>query len=239
MKTWTWLFAASILMSVPAVAQADALASTPMKTLQFTNPIVETFRLQRFDPAWGALFEVRIDAYAYASLIFPNPDPTQSADACGGGEVNISDLFGIGLSDLNFCEGDQWGPTLSAFLYGAEQVGPVNLTNGASYLTRFIGTSSEVLDVERQYSDFDIVSNHQYFYGAKVSDAISIRTFGSGTVTYTFAPVPEPYTWASMLVGFALLGLSLRAKKREAASAPITTSARSTFAATKAPMKSS
>lgn len=44
-------------------------------------------------------------------------------------------------------------------------------------------------------------------------------TFDGQPLTFTLAPVPEPASWATMLLGFAGLGLALRASRRKALAA--------------------
>jgi hypothetical protein len=63
----------------------------------------------------------------------------------------------------------------------------------------------------------------QSFATLGLAPGVYLYTFGSGTNADTFtvevsAPVPEPSTWAMMLIGFAGLGFAgYRASRRESA----------------------
>jgi hypothetical protein len=70
-------------------------------------------------------------------------------------------------------------------------------------------------------SVFDIMDHGPQLYtGSEAEPMFSVGTFnlGEGTLTVTAAPVPEPSTWAMMLLGFAGLGFA-GYRTRRAASA--------------------
>jgi hypothetical protein len=53
--------------------------------------------------------------------------------------------------------------------------------------------------------------------GLCVAGQASAHSFGHGPLAV--APVPEPSTWAMMIVGFAGLGLAIRSRRRKALAA--------------------
>lgn len=60
---------------------------------------------------------------------------------------------------------------------------------------------------------FDIAAAGTYDFILSVSNLTKITSTYSGTIDFVSAPVPEPTTWALMIGGFALAGVSLRRRK--------------------------
>lgn len=50
--------------------------------------------------------------------------------------------------------------------------------------------------------------------GPTGADCGPVRTVGGGVMSFRFAAVPEPATWAQMIAGFGLLGATLRLGRR-------------------------
>lgn len=97
-----------------------------------------------------------------------------------------------------------------------------NLFNAAQ------GTNSVTITVNGTQTETFSLGNGQNFFGIRATDgdvitSIAFDTNGAGVADLRqvrvggfTAPVPEPATWAMMLGGFGLLGVSMRRRRRAA-----------------------
>jgi hypothetical protein len=144
-----------------------------------------------------------IPTSAFGALYFPGSNPTMNV-AAGfdtGFSFTYSAPFATGTSVSIYDAVDGGGTLLaSAVLPLTTNTGCVaSIANGANYCpfdnysVLFAGTARSVV-----------------FGGSSNSQVFDDLTFGSGTPGGT---VPEPASWALMIVGFGLVGVSMRRRK--------------------------
>jgi hypothetical protein len=116
-------------------------------------------------------------------------------------ELDVSALFGI-VSNAQFfmsstTNGEQWA------VYGSNDVGCGWFCSPASPLTGFDESTHDLFNF----------GTYKYY------DFYSLGTFGNGAPGnvlisgLALTPVPEPSSWAMMLVGFGLIGFTMRRRR--------------------------
>jgi hypothetical protein len=140
--------------------------------------------------AGGGFFTINIDGGNEPGIFLPSPGSFFFAAATGEGWHGIS-----GIEDYELGPGTYWiglandGNSFSAQHYGAA---PRALLNEAIYSPNPYPLGS--------YTDAD-------------SSDFAWRISGSTIATQTPAAVPEPSTWALMLLGFGAVGFSMRSRR--------------------------
>jgi hypothetical protein len=169
-----------------------------------------TFALPAFDPVLGTLtgVELEVDSFNIAEIdVVGPPDEPQAFTATADVYLDIigpdgANVGGTGFDEFDGTSGGTSGG-LESFEYQIEVV-------------RFSGTAS-ALDVNAYEGASPLEISYSWSAGTNYSvtppDTLSVGGFTQGSanfsVVYTYtptAPVPEPSTWAMMLVGFAGLG---------------------------------
>ena len=185
-------------------------------------PVAALATLSQFDPSLGTLTKVTLtlDAFTDAGTIrFDNEAGIATDATLGiGAEVTAIGLAGITAiaiplqtnSVINLAA-DNDG---AADFVGTDAFG---VTGGSGFdsdsdmliagLAPYIGLGSFDVNVSAVVSTFVSTTG-----GFGPIDPAPGNTFGNVTVTYEFAPIPEPST--AMLVGFSLIGVLAVARRR-------------------------
>ncbi len=187
---------AAVLATLAAALATTPLSASAAQLVQGFNVTITAGPLERtfnstpfdlFDPSMGTLQSVA--AFVSGSLLWDTGD-------AGTSELTMGDDLISGFGNLqNFASPEGGGQSV----IHADLNGP-----GDPVLFEGKGTSQEELDF------FQIPGSAT----ATISDATFI-----GTVTYIYTPaatspaIPEPSTWAMMLLGFAGLGYAAVRRK--------------------------
>jgi hypothetical protein len=159
------------------------------------------FRLgdSRFNGAWRSILGGTAD-YDFSYLSdFDNGTPvndtacrvSQASNFGGGPGLDFCHL-GVGLQEVGVAGGDSGGPQ---FVNG-------KLSSVTSYGLTF-GTG---------FGDFRAGLNSSW---GEFSGYVPLHIHGDFIRDAILAPIPEPETWAMMLVGFAFVGAGMRARTRK------------------------
>jgi hypothetical protein len=176
------------------------------------SPFVHTIPLAQFNPAWGTLISVAYDAdFFYASLTgltglgkpnpLPPPPPTFDPPAGVTYTFSFTDYFAddpvhLGTSGMiDFVHG---GPNPAHLAIH-------NLFSDPAYLSPFVGIGT--VDFNGLSS---VVTND-----TDLARNLALQINAMGTITYNYAPVPEPSSLFLVgMGGFALAALGLRGGPR-------------------------
>jgi len=195
------------------LAAAPASAATIIQNFSLSSG--NSFALQQFDGALGTLQSVDVLFNAITRRNVANP-------AVGAG-ANVFTLHGF----ANLTSGDASAPALPSWEvnttdaqskfnspYELQAGGPTQTTNITTGLASFTGTSTFSYLLT---AGIDILSATAP-YGATTrndgSAAISIRY----NFTEAVAAVPEPSTWAMMILGFGVIGAAMRRRAKPSVS---------------------
>jgi hypothetical protein len=181
--------AASLFLTVGAraatITQSFTLTVSPAATLPSGDPAFASSPFAEFNPADGTLTGISATLTGKGTWDAQTPfDLLLAALAFNGTHEEVA-------PGRNFNSNDPGSQTISLDFSGTDDFGP-----DLSLLT---GTSTTVLDL--------------VFFG-EPGDTVATSTAGlAGSITYDYAPVPEPATWATMLAGFFSLGAVLRRRR--------------------------
>lgn len=208
MKTSILIAAAALLTATPALAQSyDA---NPSATFTYGTG-------NNYSPANAVVLGSVASGSELAVRAHINGQPAQSTGGTGIYTFNLGSIVNF---DFSFFGSALAGATITV----------TNLTNGAdaTFAAALLGTvqASTALQGSQQLGfgflngnplvteDIDFNANQNNTYqialnggGQTVS---AFAQFGTGAV----AAVPEPATWAMMLIGFGAMGVSLRGRRR-------------------------
>jgi hypothetical protein len=184
------VLAAAILAAAPITASAATIVED--FSIDFgpaTGWIGNIGYFPQFDPKLGTLQGVSISVVGSMVLI-PGITPGASVD------LLLFDVRDVGINAIAVQSvgnvTDSFDPQTVSVSINFDDSGPNYIGTGLTWITTSsIGANASEVSFESQ--DID------------------------GTATYTFTPVPEPSTWAMMLLGFTGLGfLGYRGAKRTA-----------------------
>lgn len=217
MKTFT-----GIILGVLALAPASAQASTFVSRAAFMLAAPGVTVVEDFESAGPV--DIPLPSLATASAIFvgqagvpfPNVyviDPTANNFALGGAPIGSKALVGNGdESFLINLTGARQAVGFDVFL---NDLGPATV--------RFFAGATLIDEID--FAADASIANNRAFAGIVSPSAITSVTFGStgggwlntgidNFTTGTISPgVPEPASWALMMVGFGLVGAAARRRK--------------------------
>jgi len=178
-------------------------------------------------PAAGETMVWNFDAihdshFSYSGLTFAATvpglaaEPAGDASTFGAAEPGTSALFsvnpGFTLSTMSF------------YLGSLDAYNTLSFLHNGTLITSFTGTQLAVPAApDGNQTDGD--TNRRYFFSMNAADQVNQVLFTSGAPAFEFdniaaaiSAVPEPQTWAMMILGFGLIGLTLRSNRRRTAS---------------------
>jgi PEP-CTERM motif len=198
-----------------------AFAATETVGTSFGFHLPPTFALPAFDPALGTLtgVELEVDSANIVEIDVSNrQDEPQSQAFTATANVYL-DIIGPDGTNVGGMGSGEFDGTSAGFPGHVYQIVDVGLsgTASASDVNAYEGASP--LEISYSYSTG---TN----YSVTPSDTLIAGGYTQGSanfsVVYTYtptAPVPEPSTWAMMLVGFAGLGFAGYRTSRSAVAA--------------------
>ena len=224
---------AAALAGTAFASGASALTESFVAGIPFTTPDYHrTVALPQFDPALGTLTGVAAGVYGtisgsgYLEVLYDNRS-ARSAGNAAVVDLTVPDIatFGIDIawSGPTVVVGpfdgirDMSGPDT---VYGSGFDGAVDARNATAF-AGYIGTGtfSATIDVAgvlpQGYSTVYNPLTGTPTYGIFTADQV----LAGATVTYTYSAratgaVPEPSSWALLIVGFGLTGLIARWRTR-------------------------
>lgn len=207
----------------PANAATEVFSQTfgPTGLVAAPFPVFPLISLHKFDPTLGTLQGVTLtlDLTAANDILFENfgasphnvtLNAVSTVNFSGTGIpsfssiVNFSPIRNVTAFDGSF----DYAGTSGFHIIESASAGPVQFIVGPSSFANFIGLgnysgtlSGSLLPTVQGISNNDFSSG----FGSNAS--------GKVTVTYLFAAVPEPSTWGTIILGFAMIGLSLKRRR--------------------------
>jgi len=91
-----------------------------------------------------------------------------------------------------------------------------NVTDGALWKTTFIGGNTVLFEAKSTASTLDV--GEDFFVNIAFTGKIDPKRFAFSALWDEAPVVPEPSTWAMMLVGFGAVGYAMRRRQRTAVS---------------------
>ena len=155
-----------------------------------------------------------------ASGIF---DSSENLNGDANGQAVISAANGSVLNDLSFVLTNNF--TFGVATFNLSATGPAIANEATSvtiFFTRLGGVmGSQTLSIDTNGSNFFGIFGTQgerftglSFDGAGDTGVVDFRQLRLGDVSAAVSPVPEPRTWAMMLLGFGAVGFSMRRRRR-------------------------
>lgn len=213
----TKFFAAAMLV----VAGTPALAQTQVTSAAFLpSDTVVTFTGVPDESAVGSSFSASGVTFSGALFGMTNSGDTSLFPSGGGGVIASNWLYdGGGLQGLSFTA--DFSSQVNRVGFWLEnhqnQTMAVQLFNGLTLVGALPFSQTSSLTAEFRGLESATSFNRAVFTNTATSNgffAIDNFTFGSSAV----AAVPEPATWAMMLIGFGGMGVALRRRRRTASS---------------------
>jgi hypothetical protein len=182
--------------------------------------ITSAFTIQGFDSSLGTLTKAVLDTSgtidvtvqpngAYTPLAEYNFNSSEGIYQSGGpatyGGNGLSGAGSVAYTDPNA------SPPDFTYMFTLSGSGQTTYTGGQ--LAQFIGQNID------GYFHFDAPGGFLSAGGSTISyDLVSSTAKGSGKITYFYEPlrgsVPEPATWATMMLGFGAVGTALRGRPK-------------------------
>jgi len=207
-----------------------ALAAVAVAALTTTaSAAVNLVGSTAFDsaPALGESIVWNFDAihdtthFSYVGLTFPATVPGVAAEPAGD-----SSVFGAAEPGSNALFSVNPGfqlKSLSFYLGSLDSFNTLSFLHNGTLITSFTGDQLTVpnpADGDQSAGD----TNRRYFFSMDAADGVNQVLFSSSGAGFEFdniaaaiSAVPEPETWAMMILGFGLIGLMLRNGRRQTA----------------------
>ena len=172
---------------------------------------------RQFDSSLGQLLSATytIDAAVTATFQVWNPTFSRQAATVTGSEL-FSYAIGSAAGSANVSGQTTVDLGVAGSMVGAIAVSNLSFSGRASDLTAFIGTGYVPLSVTMGTSTFTSTN------GVLSPSALLLPHVGganlTATLSYAYAAtgaIPEPATWGLMIVGFGVVGWSLRRRRNE------------------------
>lgn len=211
--------AQSILGTAVAATALAAAAPADAATIiqNFNVNSGNIFALQQFDSSLGTLESVDFAINALSRRIVANPAP--------GPGANVFTIRGF----ANITSADAGAPVLPNWEVNTIE----NQSRFNSPYELFAGGPTQTTNITTGLGSFTGTSTFNYLMNAGIDILGSTAPYGATSrndgraaisVTYNFkeavAAVPEPSTWAMMIIGFGAIGASMRMRKKGPEAAP-------------------
>jgi hypothetical protein len=158
--------------------------------------------------------------FSYVGLTFPATVPGVAAEPAGD-----SSVFGAAEPGTNAIFSTNAGfqlNSLSFYLGSLDSFNTLSFLHNGTLITQFTGNQLTVPNpANGDQSAGD--TNRRYFFSMAAADGVNQVVFSSTGAGFEFdniaaaiSAVPEPQTWAMMILGFGLIGLMLRNGRRQA-----------------------
>lgn len=207
------LVGVALAFAVASPAAADAqITSTNTSICDCLGPWVRDAALMPFDDSLGALTGISLSINANGTSETSVSNPGGPANLLLGGlfKATVNGVqYSVPLSGSYALPGSFGGfAELNASGTQVFQIDP-------SLFSTFVGTADDCI------TGIGVCVSQHGYYGAFPTNqppgssfsTIEVGTFATYTVTYSYTPwsdLPEPSTWAMMLLGFAAIGLATR-----------------------------
>ena len=215
-------FMAAIAIA-PIFQPFQSKAATIVQTAEVTLPIhterpfvyfAAPVLIRQFNPALGTLTGLHLafaSSYEYTVTV-DSPDIPNACCVYGGYEAEFG-IYGIGVSAGDYVNINV--PSLAG-IHTKSEAGSFSGDSGwlpiaPDYDEQVIGTGNTNSAFYGQFWLFHEINGTGW---VRSSGHVDLKA----VVTYQYNPVPEPISWAMMAVGFALIGETMRHRRKRLSS---------------------
>jgi hypothetical protein len=199
-------------LSVLAIACPAALASAPVQattivqTVSGSNKSGTPFNL--FDPTLGTLDSVKIEGTLTWSedLIRDGSGDLSAVDLSRAASEGLVDVFTSSVDATTTVSGDETYAQGSMF-------GSLSLSGSLFAVLTGTDVNKFFIVGNRTFSGFTVTSSVAPQVGQILANPGSPHGTYSLTLSYFYTGLPEPATWAMMLLGFGAIGCAVRRRK--------------------------
>lgn len=210
----TFLLTITAIMASAAAMPANAATIIQTYSVGTTPPSLATVTFNQFDPALGRLSSITLDIISRytASGSVRNTGTARSFTATAGANTTtVAPRFGVKFIDLGTSSANLGRIARNGTANFGPLTGQASLTDTiTSGFAPYLGTGTVT---------FGYTALGGVVVTPLLGRAVSSNTeIGSDfTLTYNFTAVPEPATWAMLILGFALVGGAVRRRPADAA----------------------
>ncbi len=159
--------------------------------------------------------------FTFAGSTFPATVPGLAAEPAGDNSI-----FGAAEPGANAVFSTKPGfqiSTLSFYLGSLDDFNTLSFLHNGTLVTSFTGNQLTIPNPANG-DQADGFTNRRYFFSMDAADGVNQVVFSSGGAAFEFdniaaaiSLVPEPETWAMMILGFGMIGFMLRNGRRKGA----------------------
>ena len=218
-------FAKTALVAVALSAFTTAASAA----VNFTTPF--PYDTNGYGPGESLVWDFDAVAnpnFSYTGMTYSGPVPNIAAPPFGdtttyGAAQPAS--YALPFADAEFSILSGQLTSLSFYLGSLDDYNTISFYSGATLIESFTGTDLTIPDP----ANGDQASgntNRRYFFTFGAADNVNRVVFNTTTPAFEFddiaaavSGVPEPSTWAMMILGFGLVGFMLRNGRRQGAKA--------------------
>jgi hypothetical protein len=189
--------------------------------VNFTSP--NPFDANGYGPGESLVWDfdsVADPSFSYFGGVLPFSIPTVAAAPAGDATLygfaspGFDSTFQLNTGSLS---------SLSFYLGSLDSYNTISFYSGATLIGSFTGSQLTIpnpANGDQTAGD----TNRRYFFTFGAADAVNRVVFNTTQPAFEFdniaaaiSSVPEPSTWAMMMLGFGLIGFSLRSNRRQIA----------------------
>lgn len=217
-------------MALVAVA-LSAFTTGASAAVNFTSPY--EYDTHGYGPGESLVWDfdtVFNSNFSYTGMVYSGPVPNIAAPPAGdttkfGAAEPAS--YALPFADAEFKILSGQLTSLSFYLGSLDDYNTISFFNGTTLVDSFTGTQlTSVLPAIPDGNQTDGDTNRRYFFTFGAADGVNRVVFNTTKPAFEFddiaaavSGVPEPSTWAMMILGFGLVGFMLRNGRRQGAKA--------------------
>jgi hypothetical protein len=205
----------------------SAFTTAASAAVNFTSP--NPFDTNGYGPGESLVWDfdsVFNPNFSYSGPTFAVSDPLAAAAPAGDATTFGAAIVGTDAEFLVANPGTQL-TSLSFYLGSLDDYNTISFYSGGTLIDSFTGTElTSVLPAIPDGNQSAGDTNRRYFFTFGAADNVNRVVFNTTIPAFEFddiaaavSGVPEPSTWAMMILGFGLVGFTLRNGRRQGAKA--------------------